>query len=342
LVDFLLDLINYPHLARAAITAIVIGIASGVVGSIIILRGLSLMGDAISHAVMPGIAMAFLFGSNIFLGALISGLLAAAGIGFVNTNSRLKRDTSIGIVFTAFLACGVLIWARTQSAMTLESVLFGNVLSTSKAQMWQSIAIAVVILVLVVLFYKQLLITTLDAEVAKAFRFPSKCVQYGVLTGLFVVTVSAVRTVCVILVVAMLITPAATAYLLVKKFSTMLWLAAVLGMLSSVAGMYCSYTWELQSGHAIMLVAFTLFLLAFFCGPIPASVSATIVLSFMIHYVARVDCYLAVCCVCHELQLYLGIAIRACHCAGCLRHVLSGFFLWPIPSICLDSITKNS
>src|SRR5699024_1242590 len=133
-----LDLINYPHLARAAIPAIVIGIASGVVGSIIILRGLSLMGDAISHAVMPGIAMAFLFGSNIFLGALISGLLAAAGIGFVNTNSRLKRDTSIGIVFTAFLACGVLIWARTQSAMTLESVLFGNVLSTSKAQMWQS------------------------------------------------------------------------------------------------------------------------------------------------------------------------------------------------------------
>ena len=265
--DFLLDLINYPHLARAAITAIVIGIASGVVGSVIILRGLSLMGDAISHAVMPGMATAFLFGSNIFLGALVSGLLAAAGIGFVNTNSRLKRDTSIGIVFTAFLASGVLIWAHTQSAMTLETVLFGNVLSTSKSQMWQSIAIAVVILVLVVLFYKQLLISTLDAEVAKAFGFPTKAVHYAVLTGLAVVTVSAVQTVGVILVVAMLITPAATAYLLVKRFSTMMWLAAMLGMLSSIAGMYCSYTWELQSGPAIVLVAFAMFLLAFFFGP---------------------------------------------------------------------------
>src|SRR5699024_11542217 len=114
----------------------------------------------IPHAVLPGMPTAFLFGSYIFLGALVSGLLAAAGIGFVNTNSRLKRDTSIGIVFTALLASGVLIWAHTQSAMTLETVLFGNVLSTSKSQMWQSISIAVVILVLVVLFFKQLLISS--------------------------------------------------------------------------------------------------------------------------------------------------------------------------------------
>lgn len=265
--EFLADLFNYPHLGRAAITAVVIGIASGVVGSLIILRGLSLMGDAISHAVMPGIAVSFMLSTNVLLGALVSGLLAAGSIGFVNGNSKLKRDTSIGIVFTAFLAAGVLLWARTQSAMTLEAVLFGDVLSTRPAQMWQSSIIAVLIIALVMLFYKQLLITTMDAEVAKAFGFPTKAIQYAVLIGLAVVTVSAVQTVGVILVVAMLITPAATAFLLVKKFSTMMWLAAILGMVSSIVGMYFSYRWELQSGPAIVLVAFAMFLVTFFFGP---------------------------------------------------------------------------
>src|SRR5690625_361178 len=265
--EFLSYLVNYPHLARAAITAVVIGIVSGVVGSLIILRGLSLMGDAISHAVMPGIAVSFFFGANIFVGALVSGLLAAAGIGFINANTRLKRDTSIGIVFTAFLAAGVLLLARTESSVSLQSILFGDVLATSSADMWQSIVIAVVIVTLVVLFYKQLQITTMDAEIAKAYGFPTQAINYAVLIALALVTVSAVQTVGVILVVAMLVTPAATAYLLSKKFSTMMWLAALFGMVSSIVGMYFSYTFELQSGPAIVLVAFGLFVLAFFFSP---------------------------------------------------------------------------
>src|SRR5699024_688890 len=167
--EFIYDLINYPHLARAAITAVAIGMVSGVIGSLIILRGLSLMGDAISHAVMPGIAVSFFFGANIFFGALISGLLAAAGIGFVNTNSRLKRDTSIGIVFTAFLAAGVILLSRTESSVSLTAILFGDVLATSPSQMWQSISIAVVVTVLIFLFYKYLQITTMDAELATAY-----------------------------------------------------------------------------------------------------------------------------------------------------------------------------
>ena len=265
--EFLNDLINYPHLARAAITAVIIGIVSGVVGSLIILRGLSLMGDAISHAVMPGIAVSFFFGANIFIGALVSGLLAAAGIGFVAANSRLKRDTSIGIVFTAFLAAGVILLAQTESSVSLQSILFGDVLATLPSQMWQALIIAVVILTLVVLFYKHLQITTMDTEVAKAYGFPTRTINYAVLIGLAVVTVSAVQTVGVILVVAMLVTPAATAFLLSRKFSTMMWLAAGFGMLSSIAGMYFSYTLALQSGPAIVLVAFTLFVLAFFLSP---------------------------------------------------------------------------
>lgn len=265
--EFVTDLLNYPHLARAALTAVVIGIVSGVVGSLIILRGLSLMGDAISHAVMPGIAISFFFGANIFLGALISGLLAAAGIGFVNANTRLKRDTSIGIIFTAFLAAGVILLARTESSVSLQAILFGDVLATSPADMWQSIIIAIAIILLVVLFYKQLQITTMDAEIAKAYGFPTRAINYGVLIALAVVTVSAVQTVGVILVVAMLVTPAATAFLMSKKFSTMMWLAALFGMISSIAGMYFSYTFELQSGPAIVLVAFSLFLLAFFFSP---------------------------------------------------------------------------
>ena len=265
--EFLHDLFNYPHLARAAITAVVIGLVSGVVGSLIILRGLSLMGDAISHAVMPGIAVSFFFGANLFFGALVSGLIAAAGIGFVNANSRLKRDTSIGIVFTAFLAAGVILLARTESSVSLQSILFGDVLATAPAQMWQSMSITVVITTLVVLFYKQLQITTMDAQLAKAYGFPTKLINYAVLIALAVVTVSAVQTVGVILVVAMLVTPAATAFLLSKKFSTMMVLGAGFGMLSSIIGMYFSYRFELQSGPAIVLVAFALFVLAFILSP---------------------------------------------------------------------------
>ncbi|NWN88594.1 MAG: metal ABC transporter permease [Micrococcaceae bacterium] len=265
--EFIYDLINYPHLARAAITAVAIGMVSGVIGSLIILRGLSLMGDAISHAVMPGIAVSFFFGANIFFGALISGLLAAAGIGFVNTNSRLKRDTSIGIVFTAFLAAGVILLSRTESSVSLTAILFGDVLTTRATEMWQSISITVLIIGLVVLFYKQLLITTVDPDVATAYGFPTKRIHYAVLIGLAIVTVSAVQTVGVILVVAMLVTPAATAYLLSKKFSTMMWLGALFGMLSSIAGMYFSYAFNLQSGPAIVLTAFALFVLAFFFSP---------------------------------------------------------------------------
>lgn len=265
--EFFVDLINYPHLARAALTAVVIGLVSGVIGSLIILRGLSLMGDAISHAVMPGIAISFFFGANIFLGALISGLLAAAGIGFVNSNSRIKRDTSIGIVFTAFLAAGVILLARTESSVSLQSILFGDVLATSPSQMWQSITIAVVVTALVVLFYKYLQITTMDPQLATAYGFPTKFINYAVLIALAVVTVSAVQTVGVILVVALLVTPAATAYLLAKKFSTMMILAAGFGMIASIAGMHLSYTFEFQSGPAIVLVAFGLFVLAFLFSP---------------------------------------------------------------------------
>ncbi len=265
--EFLYDLLNYPHLARAALTAVVIGIVSGVVGCLIILRGLSLMGDAISHAVLPGIAVSFFFGANLFIGALASGLLAAAGIGFVNSNSRLKRDTSIGIIFTAFLAAGVILLARTESSVSLQSILFGDVLATTPSQMWQSIIIAVVITTLIALFYKHLQITTMDSELAKAYGFPTKLINYAVLVALAVVTVSAVQTVGVILVVAMLITPAATAYLVSKKFSTMMVLAAIFGMLSSIIGMYFSYTFQLQSGPAIVLVAFSMFVLAFFFSP---------------------------------------------------------------------------
>src|SRR5699024_155104 len=255
-VEFLNDLINNRNIAHRAITDVISGIVPGGVGSLIILRGLSLMCDATSHAVMPGIAVSFFFGANIFIGALVSGLLAAAGIGFVAANSRLKRDTSIGIVFTAFLAAGVILLAQTESSVSLQSVLFGDVLATLPSQMWQALIIAVVILTLVVLFYKHLQITTMDTEVAKAYGFPTRTINYAVLIGLAVVTVSAVQTVGVILVVAMLVTPAATAFLLSRKFSTMMWLAAGFGMLSSIAGMYFSYTLALQSGPAIVLVAF--------------------------------------------------------------------------------------
>lgn len=267
LVEFFQDLMTYEFLQRAFVTSIMVGIISGVIGSFIVLRGMALMGDAISHAVLPGVAISYMLGINFFYGAVVTGVLTALGIGVISQNSRIKNDSSIGIVFSAMFALGVILITAAQSATDLTQILFGNVLSVRSSDMILTLVVGAIVLLVVFLFYKELLISSFDETMAAAYGLKVRVIHYGIMVLLTLVTVASLQTVGVILVVAMLITPAATAYLLTNRLSTMIFLAAFFGVASSVIGLYVSFLHNLPSGPVIVLVATAIFVLVFLFSP---------------------------------------------------------------------------
>lgn len=265
--EFIQDVFNYEFLQRAMVTSIVVGIICGIIGSFIILRGMALMGDAISHAVLPGVAISYLLGINYFYGAVATGVLTALGIGAISQNSRIKNDSSIGIVFSAAFALGIILITRAQSATDLTKILFGNILSVRPSDMWLTIVIGILVILVVVLFYKELLLSSFDETMAAAYGLNTRFIHYGIMVLLTLVTVASLQTVGVILVVSMLITPASTAYLLTNRLSILILLASVFGALSSIIGLYVSFVHNMPSGPVIAVAATAIFLLAFLFSP---------------------------------------------------------------------------
>lgn len=265
--EFMMDLMHYEFLQKALVTSILVGIICGIIGSFIIMRGMALMGDAISHAVLPGVAISYMLGINYFYGAVAFGILSAIGIGFVSQNSRIKNDSSIGIVFSAFFALGIILIAKAQTATDLTQILFGNVLSVRTSDMIMTLITGIIIVVVVTLFYKELLVSTFDETMAATYGLPTRFIHYVLMVLLTMATVASLQTVGVVLVVAMLITPAATAYLLTNRFWLMIWLASTIGALSSIIGLYISFKQNLPSGAVIVLVTTTIFILTFIFSP---------------------------------------------------------------------------
>lgn len=259
---------NYSYLQNAMIAAIFVGIICGVIGCYIILRGMALMGDAISHAVLPGVVIAYMLGASFFIGAVITGVLTALAIGYISQNSRIKEDSAIGIMFTAMFALGVVMITGLQgTSVDLWHILFGNVLAVSRTELWITMGIGIFVIGSILIFYRPLLLSTFDETMAKASGLPVKFIHYMLMLLLSLVTVASLQTVGIILVVAMLITPGATAYLLTERFSVMLILSALFGVVSAVCGLFFSVIYDVSSGASIVLVASVLFLLAFFFAP---------------------------------------------------------------------------
>lgn len=269
LVDWLIAPLQYEFMLRGLVAAVLVGIICGVVGCFIILRGLALMGDALSHAVLPGVAIAFMLGINFFIGAVVTGILTALAIGFVTQNSRVKEDAAIGIMFTAAFALGIILITQIHSvSVDLPHILFGDVLGVSTTDLWLTGGTGLVVLLAVILFYKELLLTSFDPTMAAAIGLPNRLIHYFLMVLLSLVTVASLQTVGIVLVVAMLITPGATAYLLTDRLSVMLWLAALFGVISAVVGLYVSYYVEnIPSGATIVVTATVLFLLALLFSP---------------------------------------------------------------------------
>jgi manganese transport system permease protein len=265
--EFIEGIMQYGFLQKALLTSIMVGIICGVIGCFIILRGMALMGDAISHAVLPGVAISYMLGINFFFGAVFTGIITAIAIGFVSQNSRIKHDTSIGIMFTAMFASGIIIITMLKSSTDLYHILFGNVLAVRPSDMWITLGTGLFVLAAVYLFYKELLVTSFDETMGAAYGLPVRLIHYFLMALLTMVTVASLQTVGIVLVVAMLITPAAAAYLLTERLWMMIFISAGIGVISSIIGLYLSYTYNLASGATIVISATAIFVLVFFFSP---------------------------------------------------------------------------
>lgn len=185
--EFLAALGHYNFLQSALLASVMVGVMSGIIGSFIILRGMSLMGDAISHSVLPGVAVAYMLGINLMVGAAAFGVIAALLIGAVAANSKLKNDTAIGIVFSAFFALGFILISMAESSTNLHHILFGNVLAVSDRDLMSTVAVLVIVVLFVVIFYKELLITSFDETFAKTYGLQTAYLHYGLMLVLTLV-----------------------------------------------------------------------------------------------------------------------------------------------------------
>ncbi len=267
--ETLIEPLHYSFMQRSLVEAIIVGIICAVVGSYLMVQRLALLGDAISHSVLPGLAIAFLMGANIFVGAFVAGLISTACINAIRTRSQIKEDAAMGIVFSAFFALGITLITIIQkdNKIDLNHFLFGNILGVTLGDVRDTLIIAAIVLLVVVLLYKELLFYTFDKLGAQAVGLPVHLLDLGLMMLIGLTIVASLKAVGVVLVLSLLITPAATAYLLVNRLHQMMILGVAVGVTSSISGMYLSYFYNLPSGPAIVLVASALFVLAFLFSP---------------------------------------------------------------------------
>ncbi len=260
----LIEPLQYGFMQRSLIIAILVGLICAIVGSYLMVQRLALLGDAISHSVLPGLAIAFMLGGNIFIGAFIAGILSTAAITWIKTHSPIKEDAAMGIVLSAFFALGVTLITQIQkdNKIDLNHFLFGNILGVTVDEVRDTAIIAAIVLITVFLLYKELLFYTFDPLGAQAAGLPVNRLNFGLMLLIALTIVASMKAVGVILVLSLLITPGATAYLLVKRLHEVMILGAIIGVFSSISGMYLSYFYNLPSGPAIVLVVSALFILA--------------------------------------------------------------------------------
>ncbi|ARJ51172.1 metal ABC transporter permease [Staphylococcus lutrae] len=261
--SFVQHLFEYQFLSRAMLTAVLVGIVCGVVGCLIILRGLSLMGDAMSHAVLPGVALSFLIHIPMFIGALVTGMLSSIIIGYISDTSKTKKDAAIGITFTTFLALGIVLISVIHSATDLYHILFGNILAITQSAFYTTLFVSMIVLALIFILYRPLKMSTFDPIFSRMSGLNTKVIHYFMMLLLALVIVASVQTVGVILVVALLITPASTAFLIAKKLSTMMLISSIFSVISSTLGIYISFKLNLPSGAVIVLISAVLYALTF-------------------------------------------------------------------------------
>jgi manganese/iron transport system permease protein len=261
--DALVAPFHYAFMQRAFVAALAVGVLCSTMGTYVVIRKLSFIGDGIAHASFAGIVIAFLRGANYYIGAAIVAVITAVGIGFVHRRGRISLDTTIGVLFTGMFALGVFLMSQQRSyAVDLQSFLFGDILSVGPNDLWLILGLGVAVAMLTVVLFRGLLYTSFDPVVAQASGMNAAAYEYALLVMLALTIVVALQSVGIVLVAALLVTPAAAAYQLTSRFSPMMALAAVFGAVSTVGGLYLSYYLRASSGATIVLLATILFFAA--------------------------------------------------------------------------------
>lgn len=258
---------QYEYMVKAILVSGFIGGVCALLSCFVVLKGWSLLGDALSHAVVPGVAVAYIVGIPFSVGAFISGMLAALAMGFIKKRTRIREDAVIGIVYTTFFALGVLLISLFPSNITLSTIVMGNILGIADRDIVQTLIIAGSSLAIILLKWKDLRLFSFDPAQARAIGLNTNALYLLLLTLLAVTAIAALQTVGSILVVAMLVTPGAAAYLLTDNFSSMMRLASIIGVLTSSAGAYISYFLNGSAGGCIVTLQFLFFLAVLFFAP---------------------------------------------------------------------------
>ena len=265
--SFISEPLAHDFMRKAILISSLVAAVCGLLSSFLTLKGWALMGDAVSHAVMPGVVVAYALGVPFSLGAFIFGVGSVALIGFIKQKSRVKEDTVIGLVFTGFFALGIVLVSKIKSNIDLMHILFGSPLGISLSDIQQTIFISILVVVLLSIFRKDLMLYCFDPRHAKTVGINVVFLHYLLLTCLSLAAVVGLQTVGIVLVVAMLITPGATAYLLTDKFDRMSLISVLSSIVSSVLGIYLSYWFDIETGGSIVLVQTFIFLFAFLFAP---------------------------------------------------------------------------
>lgn len=265
--EYILDPLGYNFMVKAIIICSFVGVACALLSCFLVLKRWSLIGDAVSHSVLPGVVVSYMAGWPFSIGAFVFGLAGVLGIGYIKQKVRLKEDAVIGLVYTTLFALGLVLVSKVPSNIDLMHVLFGYVLGISNYDAWQTAIIAGVVVVVVCLFRRSLLLYCFDPAHAKAIRLRVEMYHYLLLVLLALTVVAAVQTVGIILVIAMLIMPGAIAHLLTDKFDKMLLIAAGVGVVACVVGAYASYYFDVSTGGAMVLVLACEFVITFLFSP---------------------------------------------------------------------------
>ncbi len=267
MITWLLEPLQHAFMVKALGVSTLVGCVCAVLSCFLTLKGWALMGDAVSHAVLPGVVLAYWLGLPFALGAFLFGLMAVTLIGFIQQQTRVKEDTVIGLVFTGFFALGLVLLSKTASSVDLMHILFGNVLGISDRDLWQTVIVSLVTLITIVLRHRDFILFCFDPTHARTIGLNTTLLYYLLLALLSLTTVAALQTVGIILVVGMLITPGATAYLLSDRFGVMVLIALGVGGLGSLLGTYISYYLDASTGGCIVVLQTVIFLLVMIFAP---------------------------------------------------------------------------
>ncbi|AHD01900.1 metal ABC transporter permease [Leisingera methylohalidivorans] len=261
--DTLLMPFQFAFMQNAFLISLIVSIPTALLSCFLVMKGWALMGDAVSHAVLPGIVLAYIAGLPLILGAFAAGMLCAVATGYLSGNSRVKQDTVMGVVFSGMFGLGIVLYVSVETNAHLDHILFGNMLGVEPNELWTAGIISLGVAVALVLKWKDLVLHSFDPAQAQASGLPVTVLHYGLLAALSLTIVATLSAAGLILAIGLLIAPGAIAFLVVRKFSTMLWVSVLICMFSMLAGTYASFFLDSAPAPTIVLILTLLFILAF-------------------------------------------------------------------------------